>query len=134
MSRSGSEHAYRQVARLIAERIAEERPGYTPGSVLPSQQDMARQMRLGIDTVRDAYLLLANLGLLTLRQGYGAEVRAGREREIITVPPGTVIAARMPTFAELDEWQLEPGVPLLVVGHEVYPADRFEIRVGETED
>lgn len=106
-------------------------PAYGPGYVLPAADVLARELGLGVQTVREAYQLLASMGVVSIRRGYGAQVRTAREREIITVPPGTVVSARMPTFTEADEWQVEPGVPMLVAGNQAWPADRFELVVGE---
>jgi DNA-binding FadR family transcriptional regulator len=130
---SGDDPAYVRVARMLESWIRAREPGYGPGWVLPTEDRLARELGLGRRTVGAAYRLLANMGVLTIRSGYGATVRAEPQREIITVPPGTVVHARMPTFAELDEWQLDPGTPVLVVGEAVYPADRFEIRSDDPE-
>lgn len=123
-----AEPAYLQVARLLAERIDQEWPGYTPGHQLPSIASMARQMALGIDAIRDAYQLLVSMGILSSRQGYGAVVRPKREREVIHAPPDATVETRMPTFVEIDEWDLEPGVPMLVVDGRAYPGDRYVVR------
>lgn len=40
----------------------------------------------------------------------------------------------MLTFAEQDERQLEPGVPVLVAGDQVWPADRYELVVGTDDE
>lgn len=119
-----------QVARMLEQMILMQEPGYQPGWVLPSAASLARTLGLGEETVLGAYHVLANHGLVTLRRGYGAEVRAKRKREVIEVPVGSVVTARMPTFAEIDEWDLQPGVPMLVIGDQAWPADRFEIRTS----
>lgn len=126
-----SEPAYRRLARALEARIHRGEPGYEPGWALPTVERLARERGYGVDTVREAYGLLAHMGLVTIRQGYGVVVRTGRDREIITVPAGSTVRARMPTFAEQDEWGLEPGVPMLVVGDRAWPADRYEVVVGD---
>lgn len=120
------EAVYRQVARALE---AEARHG-GPGYLFPAATQLARQYGLGVDTVRDAYQLLTHLGVLSLRRGYGAVVRSQREREQIRLPAGTVVTARMPTLDEVDAWELDPGVPVLEAGGEVWPADRVELVVG----
>lgn len=128
---TSGEAAYRQVARELERRIHARAEGYGPGWVLPAAEHMAREMSLGVDAIRDAYQLLAAMGLVTLRRGYGAQVRTEREREVIIVPPGTTVLARMPTFAETDRWSMEQGVPMLVAGEEAWPADRYEVQVAK---
>lgn len=113
---------------MLEQLILMREPGYQPGWVLPAAPALARELGLGDETVLGAYHLLANRGLLTIRQGYGATVREPREREVIHVAPGSTVAARMPTFAEIDEWDLEPGVPMLVVDGRAYPGDRYVVR------
>lgn len=122
------------MARTVEQRILDHEPGYRPGYILPAAERLARELGLGVDTVRDAYRLLATMGLVTIRHGYGAEVRTEREREVIIVPADTALMARMPTFAEMDRWQLDPGVPMLVAGEDAWPADRYEVRVASSED
>ena len=48
----------------------------------------------------------------------------------ITIPPGAVVDSRMPTPAERDRWAMPPGVPVLVVGGEVYPRHRYVLRAA----
>ena len=55
-------------------------------------------------------------------------------RYVWLVPAGAKIEARMPTFAEIDEWGLEPGVPVLVVDGVPYPADRVRLVVAGDDD
>lgn len=131
MVNSGSEPAYKRVARMLENWIVAGEDGYGPGWVLPTADRLARELGYGPRTIRDAYAILAEMGLVTIRRGYGTQVRTPREREIIEVPPGTSITARMPTFAEVDDWQLEPGVPMLVADGRAWPADRFELRVSD---
>lgn len=127
-----AESAHRRLARDLDQRIRRGDPGYGPGWVLPSAARLARQHGVGVDTAEAAYALLANMGLVVTRRGYGVQVRPERDRETVHLPPGTVVTARMPTFAELDEWQLDPGVPMLAVDDgRAWPADRYQLAVGE---
>lgn len=87
-------------------------------------------MSLGIDAVRDAYLLLTNLGVLTSRQGYGAEVRQpSGDRTVVPITGESVIETRMPTLDEVDDWGLDVGVSMLVIDGKAYPGDRFIAKV-----
>lgn len=122
------EAVYRQVARLLEERIDREAE---PGYLLPPAEQLAREFGLGTDTIRDAINLLVHMGRVSLRRGYGPVVRTPRKREVIKVSPGTVVSARMPTFDEIDEWQMEPGFPMIIVDGRAYPADRYEARADD---
>lgn len=123
--------AYRRLAREWERCIHDQVDGYGPGHVLPPADRYSHELGVGADTVREAYALLEAMGLVSIRQGYGVTVRSQREREVVHVPAGTSVEARMPTFAEADEWSLEPGVPMLVAGDQAWPADRYELVVGD---
>lgn len=126
-----AESAHRRLARDLEQRIHRQDHGYGPGWVLPSAARLARQHAVGVDTAEAAYALLAHMGLVVARRGYGVAVRSPRDRETVHLPPGTVVTARMPTLAEQDQWGLPPGVPMLVAGDQVWPADRYQILVGQ---
>jgi DNA-binding transcriptional MocR family regulator len=118
---------------MLEQRIHNAEPGYGPGWVLPSAADLARELALGVDTITRAYRQLTQMGLVTLRERYGAVVREQRPRESVRLPAGTTVTARMPTLAEVDQWQLDPGVPMLTAAGPAWPADRFELFVGDSE-
>lgn len=123
--------AYEQVADTLRARIADRT--YPPGQPLPSEPDLAAEFGSGKDTVRDALALLVNEGLLVTRRGYRAIVRETPQREQVTVPPGASITARMPTPAERRELGIDgPGIPVLIVGDRMYPADRAELVADPT--
>lgn len=130
---SSEEPPWLQVARLLEHRIHTQTHGYGPGWVLPPAGKLARELGLGDVTVARAYRLLAHLGLVTLRPGYGATVRQQRDRTIIHLPAGTTVTARMPTLAEQDSWQLDAGVPMLIADGQAWPADRYELVAGDSE-
>lgn len=125
------EPVYRQLARVLEHRIRAQQAGYGHGSVLPTTRELSRELGHGREAITDALALLEHLGLLTRRQGYGAQVREPREREVVHVPAGATVEARMPSLAEVDLWELEPGVPMLVVDGRAYPADRYELWMGD---
>lgn len=133
LSENHSEIAWRRAARMLEGWILADEAGYGPGWVLPGADRLARELGCGLRSVREACTQLAAMGLITIRHGYGCTVRTERKRDVIEVPAGTVVSSRMPTFAEQDQWGIEPGVPMLVAGKQAWPGDRYEVRVGQTE-
>jgi DNA-binding GntR family transcriptional regulator len=123
------EPAYARVAADIRAQIIDGR--VAPGQRLPSEPDLARHYRVGVDTIRDALAILRNQGLVVTRQGYGTRVREERERVRVVVPRNLAdggpveIGSRMPSEAEIEEWDIPPGVPVLTAGRLSWPADRF---------
>jgi DNA-binding FadR family transcriptional regulator len=51
---------------------------YQPGDKLPSEPELMAQFGVGRSTIREAIRILANTGLLTVRQGSGTMVEAQR--------------------------------------------------------
>jgi len=51
---------------------------YKPGDKLPSEPELMAQFGVGRSTIREAIRILANTGLLTVRQGSGTMVEAQR--------------------------------------------------------
>ena len=49
---------------------------YLPGDRLPSERDIMKQQKVGRGTVREAYRSLQQKGLIEIRRGDGAFVRA----------------------------------------------------------
>ncbi|HEY8971874.1 MAG TPA: GntR family transcriptional regulator, partial [Puia sp.] len=47
---------------------------YQPGEKLPSEPELMEQFGVGRSTIREAIRILANLGLLSVRQGSGTFV------------------------------------------------------------
>lgn len=125
----GGEAAYLRVAADLRAQIADGR--LAPGEKLPSAPTLAHHYGVGTDTVRDALAQLSNQGLVVTRQGYGTRVREQQERIPVTVPrhlstgAPVQIGSRMPTEAEVEAWDILPGVPMLTAGDLSWPADRF---------
>jgi DNA-binding FadR family transcriptional regulator len=66
-------------ASLVDEVIAAvkrmlEEKAWSPGTKLPSEQELARQLRVGRSTVREALRVLGHLGLVEARAGLGTYV------------------------------------------------------------
>ena len=60
------------VAELLVSRIREE--GLTPGTQLPSERELMRQLHVGRSTVREALNGLALTGVVAIRHGQGVYV------------------------------------------------------------
>jgi len=114
---------YRQLAALLRARIVDGT--WAPGHPLPAEPDLAAEYGLGKDTVRDALSELRAEGLIETRRGHRTRVREQVEPQLVRLRRGERVAARMPSPAERAEYDLPDGVPMLVVGDQVYPADRY---------
>jgi DNA-binding GntR family transcriptional regulator len=114
---------------------------FPPGGPLPSEPDLGAHYEVGQHTVRAALDLLVRQGLIVKRHGALARVRETRPMSVAHFPPDHHVGARPATDEERGEFELPPGAWVLVVveattGVEVdaYPADRFRLKPGETED
>lgn len=121
---------HRDLADLIRQQITTgELP---PGHALPSERQLRETYGLGKHAVRDALHLLRHEGLIDVRKGYGAVVRAQPDRHEVTLPAGARLTARMPTPAEREQLGIGLGVPVLHVVNadgsgDLFPADRVTI-------
>jgi DNA-binding FadR family transcriptional regulator len=61
-----------EVIGAIRRMVAEE--GWSPGTKLPSEQELGRQLGVGRSTVREALRVLGHLGLVESRSGLGTYV------------------------------------------------------------
>ncbi len=75
---------YYQVQHTITQRIS--RGEYPPGSQLPSESELSRELGVSRVTVREALRVLAEEGLLVKAQGRGTFVAEGAQ---VTQPPRT---------------------------------------------
>jgi GntR family transcriptional regulator len=116
---------YQQVAASLRAQIAAGT--LQPGQELRSEPDLCHDYSVGRKTIREALQVLRTEGLIVTRRGYRSRVRPRPEREQVTIPPGAVVTARMPTPEERARWDLPVGVPVLEAGGEVYPADRVAL-------
>jgi GntR family transcriptional regulator len=117
---------YRQLADQLRERV--NAGDWPPDTLLPSASDLARQYSTGLDTVRRALAVLRSEGLISIVPRVGATVINQTKTAVILSAPVS-ITARMPSDAERRKLRLSEGIPLLVVGDLVYPADRTIIDV-----
>ncbi len=118
---------YVQVAAVLRAQIADGT--LAPDQELRSEPDLAHEFGVGKATVRKALSVLRGEGLIVTRRGYRSRVRRQPELTRIELPPGVVATARMPTPEERERLDVPAGVPVLVVGAEVYPADRYALVV-----
>jgi GntR family transcriptional regulator len=123
---------YRRLADELRARITSGE--YAPGSLLPSEGELAAASGMSRDTVRDALALLRAEGLVTTRRGSGTTTRGSLPVQTVRVPADATVRARMPTADERERLRLLEGVPLLVVrtgtGETVYGGDRTVIKCG----
>ncbi|MBD3005706.1 GntR family transcriptional regulator [Streptomyces sp. 5-10] len=76
-----SEPRYRQLARILADAIAEGEEGdYPPGSQLPSETELLERYAVSRNTVRQAVAELRRMGLAVSQQGKGTYVRQEPEQ------------------------------------------------------
>ncbi|MDG6102630.1 GntR family transcriptional regulator [Dactylosporangium aurantiacum] len=113
-----------------------------PGATVPSAAALAREHDVGRDTALKGIAVLRREGLLFLAPDKSIRVGPVTARparrplstpdEVLPVPPGGVVSARMPTRRERERFNLADGVPVLVVhtadGEELHPGDRFAVR------
>lgn len=116
---------YQQVAATLRAQITDGT--LAPGEELRSEPDLCHDYDVGRRTIRDALAVLRAEGLVETRRGYRARVRGTHELTRVKLPPGAAVTARMPTPEERQRWGLPVGVPVLVAGSEVYPADRYTL-------
>jgi GntR family transcriptional regulator len=125
---------YRRLADELRARIASGE--FPPGSLLPSESELAVASGMSRDTVRDALALLRAEGLVTTRRGQGTRTRDSHPVGVVRVSGSASVHARMPTPEERERLDLLEGVPLLVVrtakSETVYGGDRTVIRWGGT--
>src|SRR5262249_6400074 len=125
ISRRPGSSLYEQVADALRQKMKSGE--LKPGDKLKSEKYLADEYGVGRDTIRDALQHLRSEGLIDSRRGYRTTVRKPPERELMLLSGGRRIYARMPTPEECQEFRIvTEGVPVLVIGDKVYPADRFE--------
>ena len=74
MAKSSSQHLYEEVAEYLGKSIA--RGTFQPGDRLPSVRKLHQQLSVSISTVMEAYRLLEDRGLITVRPQSGYYVKA----------------------------------------------------------
>ena len=127
INRQGGKPLYLQLADALRDRITSHEFG--PGDQLPAEDDLAHHYGVGKDTLRDAFAVLRNQGLIVTRRGYRAVVVEPVETETLTLEPGQRVSARMPTPEERERLELPDGVPVLLVlnpdgSGDIYPGNQ----------
>jgi DNA-binding FadR family transcriptional regulator len=117
---------HKQLADVLRSRI--EAGELASGAYLPGERAVADQYCIGVDVVRDAIAVLRAEGLVLPAADRRLRVAYARPATVVSLPGGTVVSARMPTPAERAREEIPDGVPVLVVGSEIYPADRTTLR------
>jgi DNA-binding GntR family transcriptional regulator len=110
---SGDGPLYEHVANLIRQEIAGGR--FTAGMALPSETVLSQAYGVSRSTVRDALQALKREGLITVRHGVDAQVRAATEHQPVTLRPGDEAIARMPSPAERRRLNLDEGIPVIEI-------------------
>ena len=90
---------YRQIADQLRGLI--ERGEYAAGSRLPTERDLAEQLKVSRPTVREALIALEVEGLVRIRVGSGiyvSEPAALRVRLVMTIGMSTKTASGMVTM------------------------------------
>jgi GntR family transcriptional regulator len=97
---------YRRLSGQLREAIE---AGIHPiGSMLPTEAELSEQFSVSRHTVREAIRVLADLGLVTRRQGQGTKVAA-------TSPPASYVQA-MRSLEELTQYALHTHLDIAQVG------------------
>jgi GntR family transcriptional regulator len=122
---------YRQVANEL--RNAIKRGEYPPGSVLPSQPELARRYGLNQTSINRAIALLRAEGLIRVEQGRGAFVQEiPTVKRVRRIPRADSAGS---SFAEeMRKSGLEPRTPLVDLATVPAPADvaeHLEINAGD---
>lgn len=124
---------YRQIAARIRQKIMTG--SYPPGSALPSIGGLAAEFDVGRDTVVDALGVLREAGLVVTRQGFRARVRSQPDRVAVAGLPGDEIIARTPQPGEVEQLNLDPGVPVVEIRRigcavGIHAADSIKVTVA----
>jgi DNA-binding FadR family transcriptional regulator len=119
---------YQQIAEHLRARIASG--DLPPGTRLPSYPMLADQYGVGRGTVVRAMEQLRAAGLVETGTGGPGYIRDRPARKTAILRPGSTAITRMPTPAEREAYDIEPGVPVFEVTDvagsvTVYPGDRW---------
>jgi DNA-binding FadR family transcriptional regulator len=102
----------RHFASLLRERIVSGI--LTAGTRMPGEAELAREYGLAPQTVRHSLRALVEEGLLVRHDGSGLFVRDAVPLTV-TLQPGDLVSARLPTLRESVSMGISQQVPLLVV-------------------
>ena len=95
-----------RTAELIRNRITDEKL-YSPGSRLPNENELARELDVSRATLREAIKLLVSDGMLTVYRGKGTYVSDVFERSLGNAPlPSVTMTDKKVTLRDLYEVRL----------------------------
>jgi GntR family transcriptional regulator len=102
-----------QVADLIRDAIHSGR--FVSGATLPREEHFANAYNVTTAVVHRALLALRHEGLVVVRPGVAALVRAAGEHHPITLQPGDEAIARMPSPDERRRLNLDEDTPVIEI-------------------
>jgi GntR family transcriptional regulator, transcriptional repressor for pyruvate dehydrogenase complex len=75
-----------KAAQLVADKVREQiiRAEYSPGDLLPGEQEMLRRMGISRPTLREAYRVLESEGLITVTRGINGGARVQQPTSVAT--------------------------------------------------
>jgi DNA-binding transcriptional regulator YhcF (GntR family) len=107
------EKLYLQIARIIRDRIIS---GELPvGSQIPSGNQMKQEWGVNRLTGAQAVEELRKAGLVVTRPGVGTFVSATPASQVVSLWPGDLVVARMPTEEERERLSTGYLTPVLIV-------------------
>ncbi|MER7006257.1 GntR family transcriptional regulator [Dactylosporangium sp. NPDC000555] len=118
---------YQAVAAVLRQEILDG--GYPPDTYLPAEGQLVARFGCGLDTVRDAMQVLRRELLIVTGRGRRSRTPRVVDPEVLTLPVGAQVTARMPYQTDLEQLRCRAEMPLLQVttptgAVTVYPADR----------
>src|SRR3954454_22325324 len=84
----------RKLSETVADALLAAVRDLPPGTKVPSERELTKDLGVGRSTVREALNGLAVLGVLTIRHGQGAFISDGAAEEA-EVPPHTVLTTAL---------------------------------------
>ena len=85
----------RKLSETVAEQLMEAFRDLPPGTKVPSERELTKDLGVGRSTVREALNGLAVLGVLTIRHGQGAFIAADGAAEEAETPPHSVLTTAL---------------------------------------
>ena len=116
---------YQRAADILRDRIVNGH--YSPRIQLPAERALALELGISHSSLRKAIAVLRGEGLLECQRGYRAKIRPQPTRAPVQLEPGQMAVARMPTALERDQRDIPDGVPILLIGDQLYPAHQYAI-------
>src|ERR671931_391933 len=83
----------RKLSETVAEQLMEAFRDLPPGTKVPSERELTKDLGVGRSTVREALNALAVLGVLTIRHGQGAFIAEGAPADGAAAPHAVLTQA-----------------------------------------